>query len=72
MEQKCVNVLSGLYLISTRDREILERHYFDAVSMPSRAYTSFLREEINNAFGGGIFVSMPSRAYTSFLRKRSY
>ena len=40
----------------------------ETVSMPSRAYTSFLHE---NMFTPSIcekIVSMPSRAYTSFLR----
>ena len=38
----CVNALSGLYLISTR--RILESCYqISPVSMPSRAYTSFLQ-----------------------------
>ena len=39
------------------------------VSMPSRAYTSFLRTL--NALGYDILlrVSMPSRAYTSFLQQ---
>ena len=41
--------------------------YGEYVSMPSRAYTSFLlydcdERELHE------FVSMPSRAYTSFLR----
>ena len=36
-----VNALSGLYLISTRIR-ILESWRLQNVSMPSRAYTSFL------------------------------
>ena len=35
--------------------------------MPSRAYTSFLHEDICNVFVIEN-VSMPSRAYTSFLR----
>ena len=44
---KCVNALSGLYLISTQNivtRSIL--HIW--VSMPSRAYTSFLRYPFKN------------------------
>ena len=35
--------------------------------MPSRAYTSFLREK-NGELEFKVVVSMPSRAYTSFLR----
>ena len=40
----------------------------ESVSMPSRAYTSFLREKWSNIMSELIIVSMPSRAYTSFLR----
>ena len=42
-----VNALSGLYLISTFERRY---HYgiFMDVSMPSRAYTSFLRYPFKN------------------------
>ena len=36
-----VNALSGLYIISTKDKAIPERFVW-TVSMPSRAYTSFL------------------------------
>ena len=38
------------------------------VSMPSRAYTSFLRDIFINFYDECGLVSMPSRAYTSFLR----
>ena len=38
------------------------------VSMPSRAYTSFLPEWCGNTPFDVFCVSMPSRAYTSFLR----
>ena len=38
------------------------------VSMPSRAYTSFLQEDLFGTFRKELIVSMPSRAYTSFLR----
>ena len=38
----CVNALSGLYLISTRKYQQSKR-VVPFVSMPSRAYTSFLR-----------------------------
>ena len=65
--ERCVNALSGLYLISTTDafNEICN---LVVVSMPSRAYTSFLRKahEIRPVYN--ILVSMPSRAYISFLR----
>ena len=37
--------------------------------MPSRAYTSFLHEEMLCGSGTICIVSMPSRAYTSFLRQ---
>ena len=46
-------------------------HYLEEkgryVSMPSRAYTSFLLIEYLKIPGHGKDVSMPSRAYTSFL-----
>ena len=63
----CVNALSGLYLISTpigRARLLFNL----LVSMPSRAYTSFLPEihKLPATLLGR--VSMPSRAYTSFLQ----
>ena len=38
-----VNALSGLYLISTGKLLVLNDTIGNAVSMPSRAYTSFLR-----------------------------
>ena len=40
----------------------------ESVSMPSRAYTSFLRQRIYENVKEMKNVSMPSRAYTSFLR----
>ena len=40
----CVNALSGLYLISTSERVHMNLINF-FVSMPSRAYTSFLRRK---------------------------
>ena len=40
----CVNALSGLYLISTLIKLYLSR-FFVWVSMPSRAYTSFLPDQ---------------------------
>ena len=63
----CVNALSGLYLISTVSYLITPTGG-NWVSMPSRAYTSFLRAGDSNTCGRGYVVSMPSRAYTSFLR----
>ena len=47
VEKNCVNALSGLYLISTRKEKgaIYEKEF---VSMPSRAYTSFLRYPFKN------------------------
>ena len=38
------------------------------MSMPSRAYTSFLRGCARISTKTVVIVSMPSRAYTSFLR----
>ena len=40
----------------------------DNVSMPSRAYTSFLHASLMDQPYYIWIVSMPSRAYTSFLR----
>ena len=42
-QQNCVNALSGLYLISTCMVDFKARDTEKRVSMPSRAYTSFLR-----------------------------
>ena len=42
-----VNALSGLYLISTQNADSA-REYLHRVSMPSRAYTSFLRYPFKN------------------------
>ena len=64
-------LLSGWYLISTT---FWERHWKNAiiiVSMPSRAYTSFLHIGILNDDVAIMSVSMPSRAYTSFLHFQS-
>ena len=61
-----VNALSGLYLISTIDVVITGESEHAAVSMPSRAYTSFLQPGKDD-YVIRKFVSMPSRAYTSFL-----
>ena len=44
----CVNALSGLYLISTRPWNWLFQSSCSNVSMPSRAYTSFLRYPFKN------------------------
>ena len=59
-------LLSDLYLISTKIQLaiILKQ---ECVSMPSRAYTSFLQGDIR-LWLIWYHVSMPSRAYTSFLR----
>ena len=43
----CVNALSGLYLISTRSW-CYQSTMISTVSMPSRAYTSFLRSPFKN------------------------
>ena len=62
-----VNALSGLYLISTLLVWDDDHNPGKSVSMPSRAYTSFLRRfTLRCLFDKR--VSMPSRAYTSFLR----
>ena len=58
---------SGLYIISTDEfEEQMEK--IKCVSMPSRAYTSFLHAIELDSNSGILTVSMPSRAYTSFLR----
>ena len=63
-----VNALSGLYLISTGG--ISRRSLIlIIVSMPSRAYTSFLQRWNRCRSNDSVNVSMPSRAYTSFLRQ---
>ena len=62
-----VNALSGLYLISTSGMGKVIRTS-NCVSMPSRAYASFLLEEIGFSKEVPNCVSMPSRAGTSFLR----
>ena len=46
-QKTCFNALSGLYLISTGHQIYDVRHAFH-VSMPSRAYTSFLRYPFKN------------------------
>ena len=63
-----VNALSGLYLISTAVNPAATKMDVQEVSMPSRAYTSFLLTECAPAECAFYCVSMPSRAYTSFLR----
>ena len=45
---------------------------YNVVSMPSRAYTSFLPATFINDAEPWEFVSMPSRAYTSFLPSIQY
>ena len=47
-ELMCVNALSGLYLISTKKSIVLRSSRYHNVSMPSRAYTSFLRYPFKN------------------------
>ena len=63
----CVNALSGLYLISTRVYAYWTE-FTIMVSMPSRAYISFLHPYELTKHRHGARVSMPSRAYISFLR----
>ena len=60
--------ISGLYLISTIRPESKRRAFQSKVSMPSRAYTSFLHNHVISSNLPKSLVSMPSRAYTSFLR----
>ena len=63
-----VNALSGLYLFSTSLTMIAVNGDLTSVSMPSRAYTSFLLpgyQKVSRLTSKR--VSMPSRAYTSFL-----
>ena len=48
MHVSCVNALSGLYLISTTARVIRTLPKGKEVSMPSRAYTSFLQYPFKN------------------------
>ena len=70
--KKCFNALSGLYLISTRNC-LMEGSAEIIVSMPSRAYTSFLQSRCDQKYVlPGHRVSMPSRAYTSFLHIRLF
>ena len=67
-----VNALSGLYLISTLHlMESTLNGQEHTVSMPSRAYTSFLRTLSLVKPVAFNKVSMPSRAYTSFLHPES-
>ena len=65
-----VNALSGLCPISTWSW-IRQRLRSNGVSMPSRAYTSFLPNNALSCVVTVLAVSMPSRAYTSFLHSRS-
>ena len=67
-----VNALSGLYLISTRFRIGASTTPWSIVSMPSRAYTSFLQGFESYKQFSRFGVSMPSRAYTSFLQEVNY
>ena len=66
---RSVNALSGLYLISTIEKFLKETIEAFGVSMPSRAYTSFLRLNALKQTTYHDAVSMPSRAYTSFLHE---
>ena len=60
------NALSGL---SCYDMVRKLNAAISKVSMPSRAYTSFL-QGLHHRVGAVLFgVSMPSRAYTSFLHQ---
>ena len=65
---KGVNALSGLYIISTESK-LFGKVPVYLVSMPSRAYTSFLQEDLLWK-RDSVNVSMPSRAYTSFLLRK--
>ena len=63
----CVNALSGLYLIVTVMLPPISSVNVHRVSMPSRAYTSLLRDAWKSKSKYEDEVSMPSRAYTSLL-----
>ena len=58
-----------IYLISTWFM-LWELRNSKDVSMPSRAYTSFLRKQSTWTVVNIYLVSMPSRAYTSFLPQK--
>ena len=72
-----VNALSGLYLISTCYLSINELKLWDSVSMPSRAYTSFLpgdpddgphyHPEGVNALSGLYLISTKQKTFPSCL-----
>ena len=64
----CVNALSGLYLIVTVMLPPISSVNVHRVSMPSRAYTSLLRDAWKSKSKYEDEVSMPSRAYTSLLQ----
>ena len=55
MLQQCVNALSGCYLISTR-HIWTGQSSIHRVSMPSRAVTSFLRQDFISAVYPGLYV----------------
>ena len=58
-----VNALSGLYLISTAAQYIAPA-YMEQVSMPSRAYTSFLRYPFKNLG----FMRFPEPAFAGIYQ----
>ena len=63
IQNTCVNALSGLYLISTVGK--LRIVFFDRhVSMPSRAYTSFLRYPFKNLG----FMRFPEPVFAGFYQ----
>ena len=63
-----VNALTGLCLISTLVAYFTAGEAVVLVSMPSRAYASFLHLQHRLLSNQDVSVSMPSRAYASFLQ----
>ena len=62
--RKCVNALSGLYLISTGAMFAFNGRHYLYVSMPSRAYTSFLRYLFKNLG----FMQFPEPVFTGIYQ----
>ena len=65
-----VNALSGLYLISTSGRVYYEIFSAVLVSMPSRAYTSFLRIERKSRYYWHHCVNALSGLYLISTQKK--
>ena len=60
-----LGLIPHFYVLNDKDVRLMARW----VSMPSRAYTSFLHTLSFCMIVKKANVSMPSRAYTSFLRR---